>query len=59
MYEPENLTPTEKAFVRPAGYGNDFRQTDCPSDAPTEREWKAYLEASTISAGEWRRYAGN
>lgn len=31
----------------------------CPADAPTEREWREWREATTISAAEWARYARN
>lgn len=50
MFEPSRLTEAQRAFVE---------QSNCPSDAPTEREWREYRDSQSVSRSEWRRWAGN
>lgn len=52
MYEPWNLTRSQAAMV------SQSKAEPCPSDAPTDREYREHRDSKTISASEWKRYAG-
>lgn len=50
IFEPSRMTEAQRAFAE---------RSKCPSDAPTDREWREHRDATTITADEWKRYAKN